>query len=365
MLKIIKKIYTNSPKYNLGAILNRIKAPNSKKESIQDTWNIGLLEKIFVKPMEWKNKLHTNFSEIDFTDIEFYDEYILQDIEDLLQGEIEGTNFNKSEMTFKERAFLNGVVRKTKPKTIVEIGLSAGGSTSVILNAIREMKNSKLYSFDYNTTWYRDVNLGIDKGRKTGFLVNEIVPNLTSKWELFTGGVPCKFFDILPNDGVDICFIDTAHYNPGEHLNILEILPFMKKNGIIIYHDTVYHTVRVSSGTTNCVSINTLNGKRIVLKSENTNGLANIGAVILDGKIENMVDGLFSNLSLPWSYKIKFNDFIEMFKHFSTYYSTDMVLIYVYYCCFYINGGLHNQKESAQFAENSVKALKRRPPINV
>ena len=266
-------------------------------------------------------------------------------------------------MTYKERAFLNGIIRKTKPKTIVEIGLSAGGSTSVILNAIREMGSSKLYSFDYNTNWYRDEELGRVTGRKTGFLVNEIVPNLNSKWKLFTGGVPCKFFDALPKDGVDICFIDTAHFNPGEHLNILEILPFMKKNGIIIYHDTAYHTLSNSSGTTNCVSINTLNGKRIILKSEETDVLANMGAVILDEKIENMLFGLFSNLSLPWTYKIKFDDFVDMFRHFSRYYSKDMVLMYVYYCCFYINGGLNNQKLSVQFAENFVKRLKKHPPI--
>jgi hypothetical protein len=365
MLNIIKKFYTNSPKQNLGLIMNRIKKTEKKVELKKDTWNTDLLEKVSVKPREWKNKIKTNYCEIDFSEVEFYDENNLQEIEDQLQGEIEETNFKKSEMTYKERAFLNGIIRKTKPKTVVEIGLSAGGSTSVILNAMQDMKGSKLYSFDYNTIWYRDVHLGKDVGRKTGFLASQIVPKLTSKWQLFTGGVPCKFFDVLPEDGVDICFIDTAHFNPGEHLNILEVLPFMKKNALIIYHDTVYHAVSKPRGTTNCVSINTLNGKRIVLKSEKTEGLANIGAIVLDDKVENMLEGLFSNLSLPWSYKINDDDFVEMFKHFSKFYSKSKVMIYVYYCCFYVNGGLNNNKESVQFAENFVKVLKRRPPNHI
>jgi len=316
-----------------------------------NVWGVGLLEDISVVRVEWNDKQETHYNEIDFVEIEFYDENILADIEEYLLGKIEGTDYHKSEMSYKDRAFLNGIIRKTKPKTIVEIGLSAGGSTCVILNAIRDMENTKLYSFDYNTIWYRDLDIGQDNGRKTGFLVNQIVPNLVSKWELFTGGIPAKYFDALPKDGIDICFIDTAHFNPGEHLNILEILPFMKKNGIIIYHDTAYHSLCHAVGTTNCISINTLNGKRILLKSEKTMGLPNISAVILDENIENIFFALFSNLSLPWAYKITDDDFIEMFKHFSKYYSQDLVRIYVYYCYFYMNGGLQNKEFAIQLAE--------------
>ncbi len=359
MINTLKKIYTNSPKQNTKAILKTVKSIFKKDESEEKMWGIGLLDNLSVAPEVWKEKQPTNFNEIDFSEIEFYDENILAEIEESLQGKIEGTEYLKSEMSYKDRAFLNGIIRKTKPQTIVEIGLSAGGSTSVVLNAIRDRENAKLYSFDYNTIWYRDVHLGMDKGRKTGFLVNQIVPNLTSKWELHTGGVPCKFFDKLPKDGIDICFIDTAHFNPGEHLNVLEILPFMKKNGIIIYHDTAYHTLRMAKGTTNCVSINTLNGKRILLKSEKTNGLPNIGAVIISDDVENMLFGLFSNISLPWSYKITNDDFVEMYKHFSRYYSKDLVQLYVYYCCFYMSGGLQNKNFVTQFEQLHTKWTKK------
>jgi len=306
-------------------------------------------------PPEVLQKQRTNYKQIDFANIEFYDENILMDIEKYLTGKIEETNYFKSEMSYKDRAFLNGIIRKTKPKTIVEIGLSAGGSTCVILNAIRDMEKTKLYSFDYNTIWYRDD--GKDNGRKTGFLVEQIVPDLASKWELYTGGVPCKYFDNIPKDGIDVCFIDTVHFNPGEHLNILEVLPFMKKNGIIIYHDTAYHSFSCVDGTTNLVSINTLNGKRILLKSEQTMGLPNIGAIILDENIENMLFALFSNISLPWYCGITNEDFVEMFKHFSKYYSKDLVQIYVYYCNFYMNGGVKNKEFAIKTAENAVFQL--------
>lgn len=40
------------------------------------------------------------------------------------------------------------IVRKTKPKTVVETGISKGVSTFFILNALRKNKAGKLYSFD-------------------------------------------------------------------------------------------------------------------------------------------------------------------------------------------------------------------------
>jgi len=363
MKKEIKKLVKNILPYYL------IKKYQASKET--DVFaQRGLLSMDEIKLYNYNRPLpevlqkpQTNYKQIDFANIEFYDENILMDIEKYLTGKIEETNYNKSEMSYKDRAFLNGIIRKTKPETIVEIGLSAGGSTCVILNAIRDMEKTKLYSFDYNTIWYRD--RGKDNGRKTGFLVNQIVPDLASKWELYTGGVPCRYFDNIPKDGIDICLIDTAHFNPGEHLNILEILPFMKKNGLIIYHDTSYHSLFGADGTTNLVSINTLSGKRILLKSEQTMGLPNIDAIILDENIEDMFSALFSNISLPWHYKITNEDFIEMYKHFSKYYPKDLVQIYVYYCYFYMNGGMQNKKIAGIIAEKETINFQNQKLLNI
>jgi len=79
------------------------------------------------------------------------------------------------------------------------------------LNAISDMDDARLYSFDYTTSWYH-CNDKLEL--KTGFLVEQIIPEQISKWKLYTGGVPCKYFGFLPEDGVDIAFIDTRHYKP-------------------------------------------------------------------------------------------------------------------------------------------------------
>lgn len=285
----------------------------------------------------WLNNSSTGYNEVNFEGVEFFEENILQEIEFELGGNIPNTEFRKSEMSYKERAFINGIIRKAKPKVLVEMGLSAGGSSCVILNAIKDNPESHLYSFDYNTNWYRDEYKRQDMGRKTGFLVDLLLPILKSKWSLYTGGVPSQYFHNLPNEGVDVCLIDTAHFNPGEHLNLLEILPFMKRNGLIIFHDTIYHAYCSFSnqGYTNYVALNSLSGKRVQLKSENTHGLPNIGAVVLGETIDYYK--LFTNLSLPWYYLPSNKDLINLYIYFSKYYTINLLQIYVFYSYFYLS----------------------------
>lgn len=355
----LANLYTQSPKQNVLSLLKKFKRKPIKKANPSDEWDFHRLKSIDITSGAWCNVSDTNYNNIDFSNIDTFDKYILDDIEQRLLGDIDGTHFQKNEMSYSERAFLNGIIRKAKPNVVVEIGLSAGGSTSIILNALRDNPKAKLYSFDYSTIWYRDVQQGLnDSGRKSGFLVEQVVPALVSQWELYTGGVPSKYFNALPKEGVDICFIDTAHFNPGEHLNILEILPFMKKNGLIIYHDIALHTLFDENATTNCNSINSLAGKRIVLHPERIKGLENIGAVILDTNIDNMLVPLFSNLSLPWHYSIGFHDFVDMYIHFTKYYPTKWVEIFVYYTCFYKKGGLKNKAKATQYAEDAINILR-------
>jgi len=335
-----------------GALNAFLRKPrNNRTDGSQQKYRgEGLLDEIPVVQEQLSEKRQTNYDEIDFSDIENYERRVLEKIEAELEGKVPGTEYNKNEMTPKERGFLNGIIRKAKPKNIVEIGISAGGSTCVILNAIGDIDGAKLYSFDYCEYWYRG---GDKSGIKTGFLVERIVPEQMGKWELHTGGVPCKHFGFLPKDGIDVAFIDTAHYNPGEFFNILEILPYMSKNGMVVFHDTAYHIIN-AAGITNCVVINALKGKRIHLETEYTTGLPNIGAVVLDEITPDTVWSLFTNISLPWAYKISQEDFVELYKHYSKFYSMESLRVYVYYCVFYMNGGHDNKEFALRAAEACV-----------
>ena len=55
----------------------------------------------------------------------------------------------KTEMLSDEQGFLCGIIKKVKPKKIVEIGVAEGGTTAVIMNAVSILGlTCEVYSVD-------------------------------------------------------------------------------------------------------------------------------------------------------------------------------------------------------------------------
>ena len=72
------------------------------------------------------------------------------------------------EMTTEEMAFICGIIREKKPKKIVEIGVAAGVTTSVILNCLKllNMAGTAFYSVDKRKEYYRD------SSKQVGYVLN-------------------------------------------------------------------------------------------------------------------------------------------------------------------------------------------------
>ena len=158
-----------------------------------------------------------------FTNIENFEIEKYLPIQQKLEGFIE--------MAKDEQKFLNGLIRKIRPKKLVEIGVAFGGTSALILNAINDINNSKLFSIDINKNCYRN------RSKKTGFIVKERFLHLSNKWKLYTGGLTSEFIENIGNE-IDFVYIDTVHSTPGEMLNWLEVLPFLKEEAFVVLHDT-------------------------------------------------------------------------------------------------------------------------------
>ena len=131
---------------------------------------------------------------------------------------------NCSQMSSNEREFINGIIRKYKPHKILEVGVNFGGSSIIILNAIQDIKDSKLFSIDLNDKEY------------VGDCVYKYFPQFTKNWKFFKGNIATEFMEKIGND-IDMAFFDTAHLEPGEILDFLIVLPFLKEEAIVIFHD--------------------------------------------------------------------------------------------------------------------------------
>ena len=70
----------------------------------------------------------------------------IEEIDLNILKKIENEIKNYIELTPEEQKFMNGLIRKIKPRKILVIGVSKGGSSALILNAIKDIKGSKLFS---------------------------------------------------------------------------------------------------------------------------------------------------------------------------------------------------------------------------
>lgn len=124
------------------------------------------------------------------------------------------------------------IIEKYKPKRILEIGVSTGGSTAVYLKCLQETGiKSHLISIDSQTiaTYKRGQP-------KIGCEVYELREYLDlTGFELITGKV---IPEVVDNIGIfDMVILDTVHFIPGEILDILCLKNNIHKDTIIILDD--------------------------------------------------------------------------------------------------------------------------------
>lgn len=221
-------------------------------------------------------------------------------------------------MTSSERSFLNGIIGHFKPKKILEIGVAAGASSAIILNAIKDVESAKLYSVDLST---RHCNI---PDESTGFAVNRFFPELAppDKWELKTGKLTYEFIDEI-GDGIDCCVIDTVHKRPGEILDYLMVLPYLSDNCVVVIHDTAYHTFPDHPRGAPCsLLFSCIKGQKYsLMERKHKDYLPNIGTVVCDGSPMNDSFSIFNLLSLDWEYGIKRETIASLRDFFSRHYS--------------------------------------------
>lgn len=222
-----------------------------------------------------------------------------------------------SEMVDQDRNFLNSLILRLKPQKIVEIGVAKGGSSGIILNAIKDIKNAHLFSVDLNKNCYSMPE------KATGFLMDEF-PDLKKKWTLLTGGTIYDFADTI-GGGVDLALIDTVHTNPGEILDFLGIFPYLKKDAVVIFHDTNLQAVSCQSKcSTNNTLMSAIAGEKLVPDNSPFSGmdgfLNNIGAIKLNVDTFKSIYSVFNLLALHWEYLPTQDQFVKMISFFKKHY---------------------------------------------
>ena len=230
------------------------------------------------------------------------------------------------QLEHNEPYFLNGIIRKFKPKKCLEIGVARGGSSIIILNAIKDVKDSFLISLDLNTKFYGN------EAELTGYNVKRHFPELTenNKWQLFTGEQPNIFLDRL-NLKYDFLFLDTVHLTPGELINIIEALPFLEENAIVVLHDIIFHLLdyhnipEVKYFPSQIYLMTSLAGNKVAIRDKYY-GTENIGSIFLNPHQETYYLNYFCLLLSPWEYMPTDKQIDELRSFISKYYKEEIYL---------------------------------------
>lgn len=233
-----------------------------------------------------------------------------------------------SEMLPSERVFLDNLLREKKPQKILEIGVSAGASSVVILNAMKDLPGSKLFSVELSEKYYPDMN---DESRKdkrlSGFLVKQYFPDIDEKkWRLFTGNVSAAFMEEIGGD-VDFVLLDASHCLPGEVLDLLMILPFLKTGATVVLHDVNlnYNNAEMQFFLVACrvlFSLVTADNKTLIDKVS-VGRLPNIGSFEISQETRDNVSDLFQALTIPWWYVPEKEHYEAMLALFKKHYSKE------------------------------------------
>lgn len=74
----------------------------------------------------------------------------------------------KSELTPMQASFISGALRDKMPRKVLEVGTSAGGSTCLIMETLKELNiHSEISTVDLSETYYRD------QSKNVGYLADD------------------------------------------------------------------------------------------------------------------------------------------------------------------------------------------------
>ena len=174
-----------------------------------------------------------------------------------------------------------GCVKQFKPKSMVEIGVSAGVSSGALLFAVNQTGGGSLDGVDISEKIY------YDSTRRIGEVVDHLNPELKKYYTLHLNQTAVDV--ALMDKTFDLAFIDGNHAHPWAAFDLLCILPRLAKCAVVICHDIHYFSPYSQAGFCLFESIPTRKAKA-----------GNIGCIIIDGDIDRVLEELHLSLTMNW-----------------------------------------------------------------
>ena len=238
-----------------------------------------------------------------------------------------------------ESAFLCGMIKKFHPKKLLEVGVAAGGSTSIILQTLEDLGEPyKMHSVDILTKHhpYNTEEIGfLAKFVKANNLISPA--SLSGEHKFHLGRYLPQVIDEIGGD-IDFVILDTVHFLPGEVLDFIAMLPYLKDGAIVVLHDVALNQYKHQTGWRDACATGALFGAVTAKKFLNfvpedaagniRSSYPNIAAFQVNEQTKEHIENLFLLLTLNWHYAPSQNE-IKIYREFyRRYYSADLTDIF-------------------------------------
>lgn len=236
------------------------------------------------------------------------------------------------EMSESQSAFLCGIIKTYRPKKILEVGIAGGATTAIILQALEDLGEPyEMHSVDLKEKFYRDSRF------LTGFLAEfakeKIFGELHGAHKFHLGKVLPQVIDEI-GDGIDFVILDTAHSMPGEGLDFLAVLPYLKDNAIIVLHDVIFHqwAFNAPQAIATGILFSAATAEKFLnfLPDDQSDPIRypNIAAFKINEQTAENIDNVFLSLVLRWSYLPSAQELIIYCQHYRRFYSVELCEIF-------------------------------------
>lgn len=206
----------------------------------------------------------------------------------------------KSELPEKYLGFICQLIKENRPAKILEIGVSGGGTTCVILNCLDKLDlDSEMYSVDLSYTYHYDTS------KECGYQIKDAAPYLKNlkNHHLVLGRTIAEVLpEIVQSGPFDMLILDTTHYLPGELLDFLVCFPYLSDNAVVVLDDIIFaHVGENTNAIATRVLFDCVVADKILPEYDE---LPNMAAFKLNKDTKKYIFNCFSALSFPWDYAL-------------------------------------------------------------
>lgn len=216
------------------------------------------------------------------------------------------------EMSIDQLACICNVIKINRPRKIVEVGVAAGGTTTVIYECARMLDlKCEIYSVDIAENHYTD------KNKRCGYVAEDYIHNNYSDQithQFLLGKYFPEQIDKIGNN-IDMLILDSVHALPGEVLDYLVARPFLSSRAVVILHDiTLWNSTYAPFSMPTNLLLNIERGIKTVNWKKN---VPDIGIIAVDSANYSSDEDLFWLLMAEWQHKLSkyevktYRDFYE------------------------------------------------------